>query len=200
MAINRKIKKLLFTFGVLVTIIYFLPFVGKESTQSAKDTYDVIIVLGNSPENDCQPSLIMKQRVEKGIELFQQGVSNKILFSGGVSVDGCVEAWIMRDIALSKGVPDSCIIMEEQSKNTYQNAFYSVRKMEKMGLKTMAIVTSEFHKKRVGNIFANYDIEYRLYSCSDPPKSFNTLIWKIREHTILIYHTIFGYSVSFGLP
>ena len=200
MATNRKIKNVVFTFGVLVSIIYFLPFIGKESTQSTKDTYDVIIVLGNSPENDCQPSLIMKQRVEKGVELFQQGVSNKILFSGGVSVDGCVEAWIMRDIALFKGIPDSCIIMEEQSKNTYQNAFYSVRKMEKMGLKTMAIVTSEFHKKRVGNIFANYDIEYRLYSYSDPPKSFNTLIWKIREHTILIYHTIFGYSVSFGLP
>lgn len=166
---------------------------------SVGQKYDVIIVLGNTPSEDCIPSDIMKQRVLKGVEVFNEGASNRILFSGGNSVGECIESEIMSSIAVSCGIPDSCIIQENASKNTYQNAYYSVKIMEELGMKSAIVITSNFHGKRVESIFSNYNIEYSVYVCSDSVYGIKRCFWQMRELVILMYHNLFGYSPTFGL-
>ncbi|WP_052089794.1 YdcF family protein [Porphyromonas canoris] len=195
---KKKIMAILGSFFSLLSIIVVLPLFGHpEKPQSFNDKFDVIIVLGNAPNKDCSPSSIMKQRVLKGVSLWKKGTAKHIIFSGGESKNNCIESILMHKMATDLGVPDSCIITEKHSKNTYQNAFFSVEEMKKNNAHTAAIVTSNFHRKRVAAIFSNYDIEYRIYICDSSDDQL--WLWKLREHIILLYHTLFGYSSNFGL-
>lgn len=46
------------------------------------------------------------------------------------------------------GVPDSALILEEKSLNTYQNAVYCAQAMKSAGLRTALLVTSALHLPR----------------------------------------------------
>lgn len=163
--------------------------------------FDIIIVLGNPATIDCKPAPIMRERVNKGVELFKNKLSNKILFTGSAVGNQCNESDVMYEYAISLGVPNTCIIRDGRAENTYQNAFYAIEQMKKNNYKTAAIVTSQFHIKRACKIFSNYKIEYVMYDCTTPNdiSIFKMFIWKQRENLILTYHTIFGYDKDFGL-
>ena len=201
MAIKKKkgILIVLFTIFSMALSTFILPYFGRDGSETNKKNYDVIIVLGAPATNECHPSLMMQQRVSKGIELYKKGLASKIIFTGSSVANNCVEANVMYEYAVSKGVPDSTIFVEPKARNTYQNAFFSVGIMKQNKFKSAAIVTSEFHRKRASAIFSNYNIEYRLYSCNNPPIGIKYFVWRIRENIILSFHTIMGYPLKFGL-
>ncbi|MBQ3362629.1 MAG: YdcF family protein [Muribaculaceae bacterium] len=194
-------KKLFYVLALIVFIaISAFAFQSDDSEPiSSGDGFDVIIVLGTPATKDCKPTSIMKQRAGKGIELFKQGLAPKIIFTGGQAANECYEAEVMKEYAISLGVPDSCILPEPKAKNTYQNARYSVEIMNEHNMHSAAIVTSKFHCTRSKHIFSNYDIEYQMFPCEDPPLSFKSCYWKLREFAIKSYHFIMGYSPTFGL-
>lgn len=201
MVFNKKKVYLLILFFAFFSVLFnfILPYLGNEGRQTDRDAYDVIIVLGSPASDDCYPSSIMIQRVDKGLELLSKGFAPKILFTGSSVANKCVEADVMSEYAVAKGINDSTILIEPKARNTYQNAFYSVEIMKRNKFKSAAIVTSEFHKKRACAIFSNYDIEYKLFECDNPPMGIDYIIWKIRENIILSYHTLMGYSPKFGM-
>lgn len=202
MVIKKKkgIQIVLFTILFMVLSTFVLPYFGRDGNETNKKNYDVIIVLGTPATNECHPSLMMQQRVSKGIELYKNGLASKIIFTGSSVANNCVEANVMYEYAVSKGVKDNAIFVEPKARNTYQNAFFSVEIMRQIGFKSAAIVTSEFHKKRACAIFSNYyDIEYQLYPCNNPPIGIKYFVWRIRENIILSFHTLMGYPLKFGL-
>ena len=201
MAFDKKkiyLFLLFFVFGC-VLFNFILPYLGNEGNQTKRNTFDVIIVLGAPASEDCSPSSIMIQRVNKGLELLNRSFAPKIIFTGSFVANNCVEADIMSEYAISKGVKDSIIFVEPKARNTYQNAYFSVEIMKRNKFKSAAIVTSEFHKKRASAIFSNYNIEYRLFECDNPPIGIDYLFLKIRENFILSYHTLMGYPPKFGI-
>ena len=163
--------------------------------------YDVIIVLGCPATSTCNVSPIMKTRVNKGIELFKKGLANKIMFSGSAVANNCNEAKVMSVYAHSEGLSYSSILEEKIAKNTYENAYYTVKKMKEENFKSAAIVTSDFHIERACNIFANYNIIYTMYSAKMPQEfsTFDIFMIKSRESLALFYHLLFGYKKDFGL-
>ena len=201
MAINNKKLFLFFLFiaSGIVLFNFILPYMGNEGHQTKKSTYDVIIVLGSPATDNCSPSPIMLQRVNKGLELLNKGIAPKIIFTGNSVANDCVEAEVMAKYALSKGICDSIIYVEPQAMNTYQNAFYSVEIMNNHNFKSAAIVTSEFHIKRASAIFSNYDIEYQLFECRNPRMGIDYFYAKVRENFILSCHTLIGYPPDFGM-
>lgn len=201
MVIKKKkgIQIVLFTILFMALSTFILPFWGRDGCETNKKNYDVIIVLGAPATNECQPSLMMQQRVSKGIELYKNGLASKIIFTGSSVANNCVEANVMYEYAVSNGVIDSTIFVEPKARNTYQNAFFSVEIMRKQKFKSAAIVTSEFHRKRASAIFSNYNIEYQLYPCINPPIGIKYFVWRIRENLILSFHTIMGYPLKFGM-
>lgn len=194
-----KTRSLLYVVGMIALLFYLSSVSAEDIEQYSNRTFDVIIVLGTPATKDCLPTDIMKQRVGKGVELFKLGLGPRIIFTGGKAANDCVEANVMKEYAMSLGVPSNHILIEPQSKNTYQNAYYSVEIMRDLNMHSAAIVTSKFHATRANHIFSNYDIDYRLFPCEDPPLSIKCCYWKFREFVIKSYHFIMGYSPTFGL-
>lgn len=106
---------------------------------------DCIIVLGASVRNGDTPSPMLEDRLNRGIELYFAGCSPKLLMSGdhgGMYYD---EVNVMKNFAMSKGVPSSDIFMDHAGFSTYES-MYRAKKI--FGAKRVIIVTQEYHLVR----------------------------------------------------
>lgn len=92
-------------------------------------------------------------RAEYGIKLFKQGYAPKIIFSGGALDDGPSNAVAMRQQALESGLSDDNILLDEDAQNTYENAVNSKRLMDTVGARSIILVTSPYHQRRVNQTF-----------------------------------------------
>jgi uncharacterized SAM-binding protein YcdF (DUF218 family) len=107
---------------------------------------DAIVVLG------CSPSPRLERRLERGVQLYRQGVAPVLLMSGGGS--GPVsEAEIMRRMALASGVPDSAVLIEPSSYDTLENARNTARLLRSRGWQTVVLVSDRTHLCRATLLF-----------------------------------------------
>lgn len=99
-------------------------------------------------------------RVDRGIELYKEELINKILVTGGIGVFNkdrtTSEAYKMRDYLIKNGIPDSDIIVESSSKDSYQNIKNSMKILKELyniDETTFALITSDFHLRRCLGLF-----------------------------------------------
>lgn len=127
-------------------------------TAAASETADAIIVLGGgtSGRSARQPEVELQQsgmRLLHALRLYQQHKAPLLLLSGGNLWPGETEAEQMRLIFHEWGVPDSALLLEPRSRNTYENAVESLRLCRERGLRRVLLVTSAFHMPRALAIF-----------------------------------------------
>ncbi len=121
--------------------------------------FDVIIVLGTTVDTDGQPSLAMRQRVDRGIELYRQGKANRLLLTGGLGRPP--EAAAMRDLALDADIPGEDIILEPTATTTLENAVLSSRLLSQHGYSSALIVSDRFHLPRAVLVFRCLGVDAR---------------------------------------
>ena len=79
-------KLILIAVVIIVGINLFVKFEGERSLRSLDQirgqSYDCIIVLGAGVYGNGEPTKILKDRLDRGIELYNAGVAPKLLLSG----------------------------------------------------------------------------------------------------------------------
>lgn len=114
--------------------------------QCAKVDAIVVVSGGNTPA-----------RTASGIQWFQAGWADKIIFSGAAQdLSGPSNAEAMRAQAIASGVPASAIITEDLSVNTEQNAANTQAIFDDNQFDRVMLVTSGYHQRR-----ANLEFEKR---------------------------------------
>jgi len=88
-------------------------------------------------------------RTDEGLALLRKGVGEVLILSG-VNADSGVDAIFLKRLSASERAK---IILEKRSKSTYGNAVEVRRIMTEKGLKSIALVTSDYHMKRAYYIF-----------------------------------------------
>ena len=115
------------------------------------DDFDYVIVLGAQMKKNG-PSRVLRKRLDKAYEYAVEHDKVKVIVSGGQGADEQVsEAQGMTDYLVEKGLDESRIIMEDQSKNTYENLTFS-GKICDPGTDKIGIVTSNYHIFRAMHI------------------------------------------------
>lgn len=114
---------------------------------------DIIIVLGSRVNgNEIHDEL--RGRLEVGISLMDE--KSRLLLSGGITNHelGKSEAMVMKEYCVSRGVPESSIILEENSLDTIGNGVFSMLEIHgKILPGTIYVVSSCYHMKRSEFIF-----------------------------------------------
>lgn len=144
-------------FIILTTIIYTIIsiiLVGNVDRKPNSIKYDVIIILGNSPNYFNKPNVFLKKRLNAGIELLNKGYSEKILLTGAKKESKLSEAEIMKRYCINQGVSPTKIILEYSAKSTKENLIYSNEIINKLGLHKALVITSSHHAKRT-NIYCD---------------------------------------------
>ncbi|RAP34068.1 YdcF family protein [Candidatus Marinamargulisbacteria bacterium SCGC AG-410-N11] len=132
----------------LVAIKWVLPgslrFLGNQlvyTTDLAKS--DAIVVLSGGLGN----------RTKLGIDLYKKGLSSKLILSGGQLFRELAAADLMSEYALELNVKKEDIVLERQSQSTYENATFTLKKLQQLNIRSIIVVTSNFHTKRSFKIF-----------------------------------------------
>ncbi len=111
--------------------------------------YDAVIVLGCALRKDGTPTPLLANRVRKGIASWKAHPESRLIMSGGQGADEVQpESCAMRDFALSQGVPEEAILVEDRSTNTEENLRFSEAIRAKEGLTAegrVLIVTDDYH-------------------------------------------------------
>ena len=127
---------------------------------------DCIIVLGAAVWGD-KPSPMLEDRLLEGIELYQKGVSKKIIMSGDHGQNEYDEVNIMKQFAIEKGIPSEDIFMDHAGFSTYDSIY---RAKEIFEAKRIIIVTQEYHLYRALHIANRLGIE--AYGVGADPRQY----------------------------
>lgn len=163
------------------------------SKQSQFLKSDAAIVLGAAVWGD-QPSPVFKERINHAIWLYENRYVRKIIFTGGKGTDDQIsEAESAKHYAVGKGIPDSDILTEEQSRITQQNLKYAKKIAEKNGLNTFLIVSDPLHMRR--SITMAKDLGMEVLSSPTPSSVYRSWDTKFSFLVREIYFYV-GYLLS----
>jgi uncharacterized SAM-binding protein YcdF (DUF218 family) len=157
--------------------------------------FDVILVLGNPAKDDGSIGQVARSRVLEAVQQYRDGVAPHLLMTGGAVQNRFVEAEVMRQFALSQGVPAAAVFTEDQSRNTIQNAYYSYKIMQDHDWTSALVVSSPSHLRRASLIFLHFPLAWRMHEAPWPP---GFPRWKIiwywcSESGYTSYARIFGF-------
>ena len=110
---------------------------------------DAIVVMG-AAQYDGRPSPVFAARIDHAIDLFHEGVAPTLVVTGGKAEgDRTTEAASARAYAISRGVPDHAILLEDQSRTTLESIRGVASIMGEHDLATAVFVSDPSHMLRV---------------------------------------------------
>ena len=137
------------------------------------DRYDAALVLGCPADNDGTPSLCQRCRVKSAVRLYRRGVVRRLIFSGGAAHSPFVEADVMADLAVKRGVPAGAILREGRALTTWQNVRFARQLLEDAGAKTALVISTSDHlprARRIAQFWGLSDERTGYFACDkDPP-------------------------------
>ncbi len=137
------------------------------------ENYDVAIVLGGMISFDSD---VERMQANRGIDrtlqallVYKKGKAKKLFISGGsgsLQFPDMKEGVIIKNYLTQIGIPEQDILMESESKNTYENAVYTKKELEKSGLENskLLLVTSASHMYRSKKCFEKQGLQVDTYS------------------------------------
>ncbi|HKJ27981.1 MAG TPA: ElyC/SanA/YdcF family protein [Anaerolineales bacterium] len=102
--------------------------------------HEYAIVLAAEVKEDGSPSLVLQHRVQRGVELYQAGKAEILIMSGRA-----IETTVMREYAISLGVDEGDIVLDNGGIRTYATCYDAVNFFELDGA---IVVTQPFHTPR----------------------------------------------------
>ena len=111
-------------------------------------TADVLVLLGGG----------LQDRAERAAELFKAHAAPRIIVSG----EGDDE--INRQRLLAHGVPASAIQLESKSRNTHENAEFTLKLLRAEHVRRVILVTSWYHSRRATAVFRKAAPDLKIYS------------------------------------
>jgi uncharacterized SAM-binding protein YcdF (DUF218 family) len=93
-------------------------------------------------------------RIQEGIELFQQGKA-KYLYISGVNPRVTKEA-LFKNSKLNPQILECCVIIEHEAKDTEGNARETAKWVQEKGLRSLRLVTADYHVRRSLLQFRSY--------------------------------------------
>lgn len=139
--------------------------------QVAEDPADVspapvVIVPGARVFSNGVPSLVVRDRVEAAVALYDAGIVAHLLVSGDNSVDHYNEPVVMRDLAVELGVPASDITIDYAGFDTWDTC---LRAHEQFGVTAAVFVTQRRYASRAAALCEAADIAATVLAIDPPP-------------------------------
>jgi uncharacterized SAM-binding protein YcdF (DUF218 family) len=110
---------------------------------------EAIIVLG-AAQYDGRPSAVFRARLDHAGQLYREGVAPTIVVTGGKQPgDRFTEAGAGAEYLHSLSVPDTAILRETTSHNSWESLAASARFLQRRGIRRVVLVSDPFHSLRI---------------------------------------------------
>lgn len=157
---------------------------------SQLEDVDCILVLGCKVHSDGQPSAMLHDRLQRGVELYDLGAAPKLLMSGDHGTVGYDEVDAMKQFAVDWGIGSEDVFMDHAGFSTYESLY---RAKEIFEADKIIIVTQEYHLYRAIYIAESLGIEaygvssdYRSY-VGQSMRDFREVLARVKDFGTTIF-------------
>lgn len=133
----------LFVAGVPLLQFFFF------GTTDYRRPADAIVVLGAKVNPGGIPSKSLNDRITTAVELYELGMADTIIMSGGIESSGYDEAAVMSDVAVAQGVPSDAIILDQGGVNTDATVTDTIEVFRQQGFHRVLVVSHFYHLPRI---------------------------------------------------
>lgn len=113
--------------------------------EAAEQGADCILVLGCGVRADGTPSLMLQDRLETGIALYEDGAAPKLLMSGDHGRKEYDEVNLMKEYAMERDIPSADIFMDHAGFSTYESMY---RARDIFCAEKVIVVSQRYHLPR----------------------------------------------------
>lgn len=155
---------ILFIIALPLGIGYYL------SPQDKLEKADMIVVISGGET---------KARLKEGVWLYKSGYAPKLLFSGAAREGDVSNALSMKRIAMrDDDVPEEDILIEEDSRDTTENAEFSTIYIKKEEAESIILTTSPYHQRRAYTNFREHlGEEFKIINWSAKDSTWRKFGW-----------------------
>jgi uncharacterized SAM-binding protein YcdF (DUF218 family) len=141
-----------------------------------------------------------EERVMHAVGLYRKGYASRMVFSSGFTYV-LQEADVMKALGVSLGIPSDRIILEKKAKDTYQNVLYVREILQLQGWKSVLLVSSPYHMRRVSWVIKKVAPELRVLYSPVPNSIFyaqgDGVQWRqirgiLHEYLGIVYYSLLG--------
>ena len=160
---------------------------------AASASAQAIVVLGGGVVGDCTPNLNSLWRTLHGARLFKAGRAPLIVTTGGGAGGACPVAEAMAQTARDLGVPADRLIVETESRSTWENGERTARVLHGRGITHVLLVTDRLHMRRAVGVFARAGFAVEPVSVpiyEGHPDNVSMLYAGLREMVALVYYRL----------
>jgi uncharacterized SAM-binding protein YcdF (DUF218 family) len=156
----RVVHRKVFRLGTVVLAIYLLLFytplvwfmASPLKISQSPQKVDAIVVFAGGVGESGKAGQGYEERVQYATELYKQGYAGHLIFSSGY-IYAFKEPVVMKALAISLGVPEETIILEDKAKNTYENIKFAKDILDKNNWNNVLLVSSPYHMRRASLVF-----------------------------------------------
>jgi len=178
MAGKRRATGMILVCAILVLWVSSMPIVAQTLVGRLERDYPAIrleavpagkciVLLGGTVQPALPPRVDLNMlegidRVRKAAQLYRAGKGQVVVVTGGNQPWSPLaepEARSIKTLLVEWGVPASAILLEDRSRNTYENAVNSGELLKDLDCVRTSLVTSAAHMKRSVGVFAKQGID-----------------------------------------
>lgn len=140
--------------------------------------YRTAIVFGAGINPNLQPTKVLRDRLDKTIQLVEQDQLDRILLSGG-KIHKTSESTIMYNYLIEHGIPAEMLVRDEKGNSTYDTL---LRAKNTFDIQQAVLITQKFHLPRA--LAIAQELEMDVIGIAADTKTFRTdslLWWNFRE-------------------
>jgi uncharacterized SAM-binding protein YcdF (DUF218 family)/glycosyltransferase involved in cell wall biosynthesis len=162
---------------------------------------DAIVVFAGGVGESGQAGGGYQERVKTAVELYQAGFAPRMILVSGY-VFAFREAEVMRDLAVSLGVPESAIVLESDGSNTYEYVRNTHDLLSEGNWRRILLVSSPYHMRRAQLVWVSQAPEVNVVPTPVPDSQFYThargasftqLQGLVREYLAIVYYRTKGW-------
>lgn len=112
--------------------------------EAAEMEFDCVLVLGAGVWGDS-PSHMLEERLNKGVEVYKTGCTDRLLMSGDHGRQDYDEVNVMKNFAVDSGAVSNHVFMDHAGFSTYESMY---RARDVFQVKSVVIVTQKYHLYR----------------------------------------------------
>ena len=158
-------------------VSYPLKYLTPEST---KHPSDAIVLASAGVHKSGAPTPGSTLRAHAAAKLYLEGLAPIVIITGGVTEPYLHPVNIkgMAIILQGMGVPSHDIIIENRSADTYKNGIETAKILERLKLKTVLLVSHDYHLFRLVSVFKKLGIKASVFAANHSSSKSSTPWWR----------------------
>lgn len=162
---QRKMLKLFFPILSIYLLIFYTPLVwylaGPLKISQPPEKTDCIVVFAGGVGESGKAGQGYEERIQYAVELYRERYAKYMIFSSGYT-HFFKEPLLMKALAVSLGIPEQAIFLEDRAGNTYENVKFSKEILDRNNWREILLISSPYHMRRVSLVFNKFAKEVKV--------------------------------------